>query len=164
MVGFYFGEERDFSSVFIHYYCKSDFAMTDFNISPWASKPPWSLASPSKFPNTGFFLQAWPPNLPWESFAYAHLCGAQHGSEKEVENKPRGPRWYVFRMLPLPKYFLWIKISCLDMVSVAQFAVNYTPAPSCASLKIFPLYNFQNKEIQISLRPFLSIDDLSNKI
>lgn len=31
--------------------------MTDFNISLWASKPPWPWASPSKFPKTGFFLQ-----------------------------------------------------------------------------------------------------------
>lgn len=64
-------------------YCKSDFAMPDFDISSWASKPPWSSASPSKFSKAGFSLQTLPPNLLGGNFAYLCLCRAQNWYKSE---------------------------------------------------------------------------------
>lgn len=63
--------------LFITYY-KSDFAMTDFDISSWASKPPWCAASPSKFSKAGFPLQVLPLKLLGGSFAYPCMCRAQN--------------------------------------------------------------------------------------
>lgn len=64
-------------------YCKSAFAMADFDISSWASKPPWSSASPSRFSKAGFSLQTLPPNLLGENFAYPCVYRAQNPYRRE---------------------------------------------------------------------------------
>jgi hypothetical protein len=60
--------------------------MTDFDISPWASKPPWSSASPSKFPETGFSLQVRLSIAMKRLFISTCVDNRMKASEKEVKS------------------------------------------------------------------------------
>lgn len=78
LYSFTLGRKEIFLQFLFITYCKSDFAITDFEISSWASKPPWCSASPSKFSKAGFSLQVLPLKLLEGSFAYPCMCRAQN--------------------------------------------------------------------------------------
>lgn len=85
---FTLGRKEIFLQFLFITYCKSAFAMSDFDISSWASKPPWSSASPSKFSKAEFSLQTLPPSLLGGNFAHLCLCRAQN--QYKSEGRARG--------------------------------------------------------------------------